>query len=655
MKRRFGTVIAMVLCFILTVVSVYADDGKDQNPDYVTDYYMIVQSTQGGVDIYDEADTQSVKLNDSKIPNGTAIHVLGEKNGADNKKWAYTQYHGMNGYVPMDDLDPASREEAANEEYRTFGGKDVDFEVKVHGNDGNVSVYNGPGEKFDQVSGTEGIADGTTVLIFQYGQGEDGTNWGKTDTDGVTQGWRNLDRDTDYVNEKESADAPKATGTSGNVPIAAVTPTPEAPKKKGNYISIFAGVVAAVVVAGGVGVFAAVKTGAFLSPSKKVLLAGAKTVSDMGSLGETLKDCVSLYSDEYTLKMDLSMNEGDISMEGRSSNEQKQIKGNLNISGAPSIDFLADIGADSVQVEVPTISERLFTYDYRNEKSGYLLEMVDQDTLDAVDATLKAAYDNQNSDEFRKKMLKVYADEYNTLEFSKVDAKDFTIDGTERSCKGYQTVVTKENVNHVIDGLETLYGEDYQELMDALDLTAADFVASMREAVEEFDDSTTLVFYLYKGQYAAIDIIPENDVSFEVQFLGGDTRMQNMILLADDEKVVEVQGSNEGSVETITMIAEENDTVKFTYDSDSGDITMEAKYDEESYNFAGNLAVDKNSMVITIDDLGSASEDVSGSITWKKGAKFEEVSGDTFDLGNATEEEWQDLLHEIFAAMLGGF
>ena len=134
----------------------------------------------------------------------------------------------MNGYVPMDDLDPASREEAANEEYRTFGGKDVDFEVKVHGNDGNVSVYNGPGEKFDQVSETEGIADGTTVHIFQYVQGEDGTNWGKTDTDGVTQGWLNLDRDTDYVNENVSADAPEATGTSGNVPVAAVTPTPEA-------------------------------------------------------------------------------------------------------------------------------------------------------------------------------------------------------------------------------------------------------------------------------------------------------------------------------------------------------------------------------------------------------------------------------------------
>lgn len=82
--------------------------------------------------------------------------------------------------------------------------------------------------------------------------------------------------------------------------------------------------------------------------------------------------------------------------------------------------------------------------------------------------------------------------------------------------------------------------------------------------------------------------------------------------------MIEVQGSNEGSVETIMMTAEENDTVKFTYDSDSGDIAMEAKYDEESYDFAGNLAVDKNRMVITIDDLGNDSEDVSGSITWEK-------------------------------------
>ncbi len=125
------------------------------------------------------------------------------------------------------------------------------------------------------------------------------------------------------------------------------------------------------VVAGGVGVFAAVKNRSFFKPVKKVLLAGAKTVSDMGSLGDIKRLCFPCIRMSIHSKMDFSMNEGDISMEGAVQNEQKQIKGNLNISGAPSIDFLADIGADSVQVEVPTISEHLFTYDYRNEKSGY--------------------------------------------------------------------------------------------------------------------------------------------------------------------------------------------------------------------------------------------------------------------------------------------
>lgn len=50
------------------------------------------------------------------------------------------------------------------------------------------------------------------------------------------------------------------------------TPTPEAPKKKGNKIAIIAGVVAAVVVAGGVGVFAGGQNRSFLSRQKRYCL-----------------------------------------------------------------------------------------------------------------------------------------------------------------------------------------------------------------------------------------------------------------------------------------------------------------------------------------------------------------------------------------------
>ena len=129
-----------------------------------------------------------------------------------------------------------------------------------------------------------------------------------------------------------------------------------------------------------------------------------------------------------------------------------------------------------------------------------------------------------------------------------------------------------------------------------------------------------------------------------------------MKLLTDGQEVFNLKGDQEGTVQTITF-SEENGTAVFTYDSSSGDITydvtgMDSTY---SYQFAGNLAIDKNSAVLTIDDLGTDSEDMSGTVTWEKGAQFDEVSGEVFDLGNATEEEWRSLLGEIFGALLGGF
>ena len=238
MKKKWGIIVAL-LCSLLLAVNVWADDGVSQDPEYVTDYYMIVQSPDGGVYIYSEADPQSSRLNEKQIVNGTAIHIQGEKTGTDNKKWGYTQYHGMNGYVPMDNLDPVDRAKAIESEFKTFGGEDVDLQVKVQTEDGNADLYNGPGEKYGEVAGSDGIADGTVVHISQQIHGEDGVNGGKADTD--PEGWLSLDRDTDYQSEvvdmqgdsaqtaaeKETTPTPKATSTEETTPTPEATPTEE--------------------------------------------------------------------------------------------------------------------------------------------------------------------------------------------------------------------------------------------------------------------------------------------------------------------------------------------------------------------------------------------------------------------------------------------
>lgn len=221
---------ALMLIF-LTAVPVYADvqSGKNE-PDYKTDYYMIIESKAGGIDIYAEPDLESAKLNDQLIPNGMALHIEGEVTDEKNSRtWGYTEYRGMNGYVPLDDLKPAqSRQEAIDSELYLAGKDNVDynadFDVEVSSADGTVRLYQGPGEKYGTVPGTEELEDGTILHITQEARMADGSRWGVTSVDG-REGWVDLDR-TDTPGASPSATATDKTEiTSTPRPTATVTPT----------------------------------------------------------------------------------------------------------------------------------------------------------------------------------------------------------------------------------------------------------------------------------------------------------------------------------------------------------------------------------------------------------------------------------------------
>lgn len=235
----------MVLSLFMAV-NVLADVQSDKlAPDYTTDYYMIVESKAGGIDIYAQPDLESEKLNEQQIPNGTALHIVGEvEDKENNRTWGYTEYRSMNGYVPLDDCRPAqSRQEAIDSELYIAGRDNVDYnadyDVKAYDESGSQSLYQGPGEKYGTVPGVREITNGETLHITKDAQMIDGSHWGATTVDGK-EGWMNLDKTeenadkadqkTDNADSKESV-AASDTGERETASELTVTPkltvTPE--------------------------------------------------------------------------------------------------------------------------------------------------------------------------------------------------------------------------------------------------------------------------------------------------------------------------------------------------------------------------------------------------------------------------------------------
>ena len=197
MKKKTGIWFAAILCMIISV-TVSADvQNKQTQPDYKTDYYMIVESKAGGIDIYANPDLEAAKLSEEMIPNGTALHIEGEVEDETHKRtWGYVQYHGMNGFVPLDDCRPAaSRQEAIDSELYLAGRDNVnyqaDYDITVSEED-DMELYQGPGEKYGTVPGVRDIKSGETLHITQDAHMNDGSYWGVTTIDGK-QGWVNLD------------------------------------------------------------------------------------------------------------------------------------------------------------------------------------------------------------------------------------------------------------------------------------------------------------------------------------------------------------------------------------------------------------------------------------------------------------------------------
>lgn len=410
-------------------------------------------------------------------------------------------------------------------------------------------------------------------------------------------------------------------------------------KKSSSGKIVIAVAVVAVVLAASV--FGVVKAGVLLSKPTKVLLATANTLKDTNHLLETAGEIVELGSDEYTIGMDVDTTEFSADADLVYGKSRMQVTGSLNVPNIPGINGTIEVNEDEVLLAVPSVTDYLFTYDYKNMKTGYLAQNMG-DKLDMVDTALQSVFSSDREQKLNevKKLLK---EEWKSLEFEKAGAETFQVDGKDRTCKGYAATVTSQNLINVLNGVESIYGAYINQISEYGD--AGNVFSEMRNEAAKIQDMD-ITFFIYKNKLACIRFKVEYD-SVEFRFLGGTTRTENIQVWADGELVAQVRGSTNGSEETINLLVDNEQYMNVRYDYKSGDYNL--NIDSGSCIIQGKLLSDKNNLTVAVNSVQNDGMDlgVNASAALTKGAAFTEVAGQRFDLGNATEEEFQSLAYEF--------
>ena len=431
----------------------------------------------------------------------------------------------------------------------------------------------------------------------------------------------------------------------------AIPPIPATPvnaggfaKKKSSKKWLLALPILAVVVLG----VAAFASGIFTGKATKVALAVANTLGEETKLSKKITANDIILSGNYTVSADMDVEDVSVDVSLRVKDSEKQISGSANVSGI-AVSFLGALTNKEVKLQVPMLGDKVFLYNYTGKNNGYLVEELGDENIEAINSVLKAVSSEKSQTELAKKLTAVIKKEYKTLEFESAGKEKFEIDDKDRSCKGYTTTFTSDNWENIVEGMEDVVEEEYE---DALDLAGQELNASFDELKRAMPEDIELevTFYIYKNKLACIRM-EEGSSDMELRFLGGDYRAQNMELEVDGQNYMEIKGSSDKKEETIEAFFMGMPVMKFSYDYDDGDFECYCYDDYEQLQIDGNIQSSGKEMTMELEriTMGGMSVNVDGTVTVKKGTDMERFDGEEFDIGNASESDFMALAQALYA------
>lgn len=412
--------------------------------------------------------------------------------------------------------------------------------------------------------------------------------------------------------------------------------------KTGKKIAIIGGVTA--VAAIGLTVFGAVKSGIFFSDSTKVLMATANTVRDMEYFSDIVKSAEILSSGKYTTTIHAALEDTEAEAQILRGKAKVQIAAQVEFPDSDQVSALAELNEREARLEVPVLSDKMFAYNYREEKGGYL---ADEGVLENVDEVLQLAGqalgEEKDVQKMWKELVSSLSEEWKEVEVVKRNPEEYEVDGKFRKCKGYTVSLTEENMEDLLSVTEDIVTDCYDSKL--CEEMLSNIFSELEYIIEDMPD-VDVTCYVYKNKLAAVGLeVDRNEM--EIQFLGGKTRFQNMEISVEDETVIEVEGETEGSAEVTAVYIEGEEALEMEYDRKSGEYKIEVP--QADMEMSGVFLADKKKMELsaeTVEVYGNRL-DVDCLLSIRKGAEFREFEGDVFDVGEASKSELEDLGEEL--------
>lgn len=390
----------------------------------------------------------------------------------------------------------------------------------------------------------------------------------------------------------------------------------------------------------------AITSGVFMSPANKILAATGKTFAGNEDFMELNEVAEILMKDSYTLTAEISGDEMDAEVSFIEYGGDKGVKFDAESYGE-KVQANVLLTNKELQVYIPEGPKKTFIYNYKDEKNGFLMDEFEEEEIETIDNMLAFLYENDTEEEalkLQKDTLKAFRD----LKFKKAGKESFKINGRDRKCTGYTTEFGPDQVE--------IFAEIYREYYESIFASFGDSELT-DEMMEEFDyafddmmdeleymDDYDMTFYLYKGRLAAV--VLDGDV--EVQFVINNTKnpLLGMTLVADDgyeEIEVTWEGEVNGKKEEYELRAEGQKMLTIEYDKAAGKANieipdaMEVEVEVKKASGAVSYAIDGD-----VDG-----EEIGFELTVSGKTEKLEMADDKFDIGNASEEDFEDLSDEL--------